>query len=90
MDCNKDQRITIEKFNDYENYRNLVFQVAKGDPLEKFLTDYFSKLYAIENKIFKTQKNSFVFIPSDIEDYIASSKFADLKGKSSPQFEITD
>lgn len=90
MDCNENERITIQKFSDYNNYKNLVSQVTKGDPSEKYLLSYFGKLYAIQSKIFKSQESTLGFIPSDIEDYIASSKFADLKGKSSPQFEITD
>lgn len=90
MDCNENERITIQKFSDYNNYKNLVSQVTKGDPSEKYLLSYFGKLYAIQSKIFKSQESTLGFIPSDIEDYIASSKFADLKGKSSPQFEIAD
>ncbi len=83
MDDNEPGRAMIQKFNDYQNYKGLITQVAKGDPAEKLLRNYFSKLYALRKQIFKTQEKSMGYIDFDIEDYVQSDEFKQLKQKSS-------
>lgn len=79
MDDNEPGRVLIQKFNDYQNYKGLITQVAKGDPLENLLRNYFAKLYAIRKQIFKTQEKTMGFIDLDIEDYIRSDEFEELR-----------
>ena len=79
MDDNEPGRVLIQKFNDYQNYKGLTTQVAKGDPLESLLRNYFAKLYALRKKIFKTQEKTMGFIDLDIEDYIQSDEFKEIK-----------
>ena len=79
MDDNEPGRVMVQQFNDYQNYKNLISQVAKGDPLERFLYNYCGKIYALQKKIFKTQENSLGFIDLDIKEYIDSEEFKELK-----------
>ena len=81
MDDNEPGRVMIQKFNDYQNYKGLITQVTKGDPSEKLLRNYFSKLYALRKQIFKTQEKSMGYIDFDIEDYVQSDEFNELKDK---------
>ena len=81
MDDNEPGRVMIQKFNDYQNYKGLITQVTKGDPSEKLLRNYFSKLYALRKQIFKTQEKSMGYIDFDIEDYVQSDEFKELKDK---------
>ena len=55
LDSTERDRILTQQFSDYQNYKNLVSQIAKGDPPEKYILNYFSKLYAVKDKIFKSQ-----------------------------------
>lgn len=82
MDDNEPGRVMVQKFNDYQNYKGLITQVAKGDPTEKLLRNYFAKLYALRKVIFKTQDKSTGYIDLDIEDYIKSDEFNHLKDKA--------
>ena len=86
MDSTEKDRVVTQQFSDYQNYKNLTSQIAKGDPCEKFLLNYFGRLYAIQNKIFKTKEHSMGFVESDIDDYINSDKLSQLKKKYSRDY----
>lgn len=74
-DSTERDRVVIQQFSDYQNYKNLVSQVTKGDPSEKYILNYFSKLYAIKDKIFKSQEQSLGITEYDIDEYINSDSF---------------
>lgn len=86
MDSTEKDRVVTQQFSDYQNYKNLTSQIAKGDPCEKYLLNYFGRLYAIESKIFKTKENSLGFVESDIDNYINSDKLSQLKKKYSRDY----
>lgn len=86
IDSTEQDRVITQQFSDYQNYKNLTSQIAKGDPCEKYLLNYFGRLYAIQNKIFKTKEHSLGFVESDIEDYINSEKLAHLKKQYSQNY----
>ena len=86
MDSTEKDRVVTQQFSDYQNYKNLTSQIAKGDPCEKYLLNYFGRLYAIQSKIFKTKENSLGFVESDIDNYINSDKLSQLKKKYSRDY----
>ncbi len=71
----KKDRVVTQQFSDYQNYKNLVSQVTKGDPCEKYILNYFSKLYALKDKIFKSQESSLGITEYDINEYLSSPTF---------------
>lgn len=81
IDSTEKNRIITQQFSDYQNYKNVTSQVTKGDPLEKYLLNYFGKLYAIKDNIFKSQEKSFGFLDYDILDYIKSDNFKSLNSE---------
>ncbi len=86
MDSTEQDRVITQQFSDYQNYKNLSSQIAKGDPCEKYLLNYFGRLYAIQNKIFKTKERSLGFVDSDIDNYLNSEKLSNLKEKYSKDY----
>ena len=78
IDSTEQDRIVIQQFSDYQNYKNLTSQISKGDPCEKYLLNYFGRLYAIQSQIFKSKEDSMGFVESDIQNYINSSELAEL------------
>ena len=91
MDSNEQGRVMIQKFDDYQNYKGLVSQVAKGHPLERLLRVYFSRLYALRHDIFKASEKTMGFNNLDIEEYLSSKEFEDLKQKiKDEKFNIQD
>lgn len=79
MDDNEPGRVMVQEFNDYQNYKNLISQISKGDPLERYIRNYCAKLYSLRNKIFKSKENSMGFIYYDIDEYIKNSEFKKLR-----------
>ncbi len=79
MDDNEPGRVMIQEFNDYQNYKNLISQVPKGDSLERFIRNYCAKLYSLRYEIFKSKENSLGFIKYDLNEYIESEEFQKLK-----------
>lgn len=75
IDSNERDRVVTQQFSDYQNYKNLVSQVTKGDPCEKYILNYFSKLYALKDKIFKSQESSLGITEYDINEYLSSQTF---------------
>ena len=70
IDSTEQDRVITQQFSDYQNYKNLTSQITKGDPCEKYLLNYFGRLYAIQNQIFKSKENSLGFVEDDIFNYI--------------------
>lgn len=79
MDDNEPGRVMIQEFNDYQNYKNLISQVPKGDPLERFIRNYCAKIYSLRYQIFKSKENSLGFVKYDLDEYIKSEEFQKLK-----------
>lgn len=75
MDDNERGRVMTIEFGDYQNYKKVISQVADGDPSERFLYNYFSKLYALRDSLFDKEERSLGFIKTDIEEYIGSDDF---------------
>lgn len=88
IDSTEQDRVITQQFSDYQNYKNLTSQIAKGDPCEKYLLNYFGRLYAIQNKIFKTKERSLGFVESDIDNYLNSGKLSQLKRQYSKDYTI--
>ena len=55
MDDNERGRVMTIEFGDYQNYKKVISQVADGDPSERFLYNYFSKLYALRDVLFDNE-----------------------------------
>lgn len=71
-------RIVIQKFGTYQNYKALTSQVEKGSNDDKRLKKYFSILYSKKAQYFPDEnKNESVegFIPYDIEEYLNRKDF---------------
>lgn len=81
IDSTEKNRVITQQFSDYQNYKNVTSQVTKGDPLEKYLFNYFAKLYAVKDDIFKSQEKSFGFLSYDILGYIKSENFKSLNSE---------
>ena len=71
------------------NYKNLVSQVTKGDPCEKYILNYFSKLYALKGKIFKSQESSLGITEYDINEYLSSPTFKKILKTSKKDKELS-
>lgn len=79
IDSTEKSRVITQQFSDYQNYKNITSQVAKGDPCENYILNYFSKLYVIQDKIFKSKEKSLGYVDYDIEEYLKSDSFQRLK-----------
>lgn len=79
MDTSEKDRVLISQSGDYQNYKNVTSQVTKGGSLEKYLHNYFSKLYAVKDSIFNTSEKTLSYMDSDIYDYIHSERFQEFK-----------
>ena len=75
MDDNERGRVMTIEFGDYQNYKKVVSQVADNDPSERFLYNYFAKLYPVREILFDKEEHSLGFIRTDIEEYIESDEF---------------
>ena len=84
MDENEQERVMIQQLDDYQNYKALISQVSKDDPIEKLLYLYFSRLSALsmtdsfqEEKLTKGETLGFTTI--DVAQYANSDKVQMLK-----------
>ena len=75
MDDNERGRVMTIEFGDYQNYKKVVSQVADNDPSERFLYNYFAKLYPVREILFDKEEHSLGFIRTDVEEYIESDEF---------------
>lgn len=78
LDNVEKNKVLIEGYSDYKNYRNIVGQVQEGSPQEKALLTYFSKMYNIRDKIFDPSEEFFEFSKYDIENYLKSSELKEI------------
>ena len=89
IDSTEKDRVVTQQFSDYQNYKNLVSQVTKGDPCEKYILNYFSKLYALKDKIFKSQESSLGITEYDINEYLSSQTFEKILKTSKKDKELS-
>lgn len=89
IDSTEKDRVVTQQFSDYQNYKNLVSQVTKGDPCEKYILNYFSKLYALKGKIFKSQESSLGIKEYDINEYLSSPTFEKILKTSKKDKELS-
>ncbi len=87
MDTSEKDRVLIHQSGDYQNYKNVTSQVTRGGSLEKYLHNYFSKLYAIKDSIFHTSEKTLSYMDSDIYDYIHSERFQEFKKTHTPNID---
>ncbi len=74
----------VRQLNDYQNYKAVISQVRKGDPLEELIYLHFDELSALTNsEAFKeaemTHESSEGFTRMDIEKYLDSETLARIK-----------
>ena len=78
---------TYNNYSYNQNYSNVISQIAKGDPSESFLYSYRSKAYALKDVLFDKEERSFGFIEADIQRYVNSDEFQELKNRYQTQEE---
>ena len=74
----------VRQLNDYQNYKAVISQVRKGDPLEELIYLHFDELSALTNsEAFKeaemTHESSEGFTRIDIEKYLDSETLARIQ-----------
>ena len=74
----------LDNFGDYQNYKAVISQVKKGDPLEELIYLHFDELSALtDSEAFKeaemTHEASEGFTRIDIEKYADSETLAKIK-----------
>lgn len=84
MDPNEQGRVMVKQLSDYQNYKAVISQVPKGDPLEELIYLHFDKLSALTKteafkRLEKTHEMTEGFTQIDIEKYANSEKLEELK-----------
>lgn len=79
MDTLDKNRVVIQTTSKYQNYKNVISQIAKDSDFQEYMLIYFSKLYPNRNKLFKESSSDMGFMRFDIEEYINSEEFMQLK-----------
>lgn len=79
MDEVEADKVLIQGYTDYKNYRKVLGQIQKGSLQEKTLLSYFSKLYSLRDEIFDSSGSLQEFIPFDIGKYIKSDSLNEVK-----------
>ncbi len=84
MDPNEQGRVMVKQLSDYQNYKAVISQVPKGDPLEELIYLHFDKLSALTRtdafkRLEETHEMTEGFTQIDIEKYINSEKLERLK-----------
>lgn len=90
MDDTEKNRVITQQFSDYQNYKNVTSQVAEDDPCKKYILDYFSKLYAMKDDIFTSKEKNLGFLDYDLQIYLKSKSFQNLKEQVTQEIEIDD
>ena len=72
MDELEANKVLIQGYTDYKNYRKVLGQIQKGSLQEKTLLSYFDKLYSLRDKIFDSNGSLQEIIYFDINRYIKS------------------
>lgn len=83
MDSNEQGRVVVKQLSDYQNYKAVISQVPKGDPLEELIYLHFDRLSAITNtdafrRAEKTPEVTEGFTRIDIEKYANSEELQTL------------
>lgn len=79
MDTLDKNRVVIQTSSKYQNYKNVISQIAKDSDFQEYMLIYFSKLYPNRNKIFKETESDMGFMRFDIEEYVNSEEFLQIK-----------
>lgn len=79
LDDVEENKVVIQGFTDYKNYRTVVGQVQKGSIQESILLDYFEKIYSLRDSIFDSTGSTLEFIEDDIKKYSHSNSLNNLK-----------
>lgn len=79
MDEVEADKVIIQGYTDYKNYRKVLGQIQKGSQQEKTLLSYFDKLYSLRDKIFDSNGSTQEFIEFDISKYLRSDSFSKIK-----------
>ena len=78
FDNTEPDRVLIQTFGDYQNYKSISSQVKKGSDEDKENIKYFNELYPKKDKLFPNdavQEEIKSFIEYDIEQYLEGDKF---------------
>ena len=81
------EELWLDNFGDYQNYKAVISQVKKGDPLEELIYLHFDELSALtDSEAFKeaemTHEASEGFTRIDIEKYVDSETLAKIKAEA--------
>lgn len=87
-DVEKD-KVLIQEYSDYKNYRNIIGQVPEGTPQEKALISYFDKIYDIRDEIFDSSGQTYELISYDVKKYLKSNGFKNIVEKQEQENEAT-
>lgn len=79
MDEVEADKVIIQGYTDYKNYRKVLGQIQKGSQQEKTLLSYFDKLYSLRDKIFDSSGSTQEFIDFDISKYLRSNSLSEIK-----------
>ena len=79
MDEVEADKVIIQGYTDYKNFRKVLGQIQKGSQQEKTLLSYFDRLYSLRDKIFDSNGSTQEFIDFDISKYIRSNSLYEIK-----------
>ena len=73
MDEVEADKVLIQGYTDYKNYRKVLGQIQKGSLQEKTLLSYFDKLYSLRDKIFDSNGSLQEIVTFDVNRYIKNN-----------------
>ena len=81
------EELWLDNFGDYQNYKAVISQVKKGDPLEELIYLHFDELSALtDSEAFRktemTHEASEGFTRIDIEKYVNGETLAKIKAEA--------
>lgn len=79
LDDNEANRVLIQKYGNYQNYKIVAGQLRDDDPRKEVIYDHFDKLYKCKDKIFKADERLFGFTGQDIQEYIHNNNLKSFK-----------
>ena len=74
-------RVVIHASSKYQNYKNVINQIAKDSEFQEYMLKYFGKLYPNRNKIFEEKELDIALMRFDIEQYLEGEEFLKIKDK---------
>ena len=81
FDSAEPNRILIQIFGKYQNYKSIMTQVRRGSESEKRLNEYFAKIYPRRNELFSGEARQEMIesvILEDLEEYFRSKAFKEI------------